>query len=64
MYDGKDKDPKELVHVSKLHEDKIEDILYLKNEEQKYLVSCSMDPFPALKVSTVSKNGSEVNVIS
>ena len=32
IFDGKDKEHKELIQVNNLHEDKIEDVLYLKSD--------------------------------
>ena len=41
----------EKICVSNLHEDKIEDVLYLKHDKMNYLISCSMEPYPELKIS-------------
>lgn len=65
LFDGKDKNHKELIHVSSLHEDQITDILYVKSDAlngRKYLISCSEQPYPALKVSEINDN--QVAVVS
>jgi len=64
IYDGKQK---ELITVSHLHEDKIDDIIYLKSESlngNKYIVSCSMEPYPDLKISEVNAQANNVTIIS
>lgn len=55
---------KESMVVTNLHDDKIEDAVYVTSEHSNnhFIVSCSLDPFPALKVSEVTKN--EVKVVS
>lgn len=67
LFDGKDKNHKELVHVSSLHEDQITDILYVKSDAlngNKYLISCSEQPYPSLKVSEINAQNSSVTVLS
>lgn len=66
IFDGKDKEHKELIQVNNLHEDKIEDVLYLKSDllqGNKFLVSCSGEPSPDLKVSLVSQKSNDVRVV-
>jgi hypothetical protein len=44
IYDGKDSQPKELISVTQLHQDKIEDLIFVKSESidgNQYLISCS-----------------------
>jgi len=56
-----------MLSVSKLHEDKIEDLLFTKSETlngNKYVISCSIEPYPDLKVSLVGDKGSSLTVVS
>lgn len=53
IIDGKDKNHKELVVLSKLHQDQIQDLIYSKVGEKKLLVSCSLMPYPELIVTEI-----------
>lgn len=67
IYDGKDADHKELLVVQNLHEDKVDDVLYVKSDTlsgKKFLVSCSVEPFPDLKVCEVSQKENGITVLA
>ncbi len=64
--DGKNDSQKELFIVSKLHEDKISDLIYLKCDNlngRKFIISCSEVPYPQLKISEVNTSNTQIKVV-
>jgi hypothetical protein len=56
IFDGKDKNHTELAHLTRVHENQITDILYLKSEVlqgRKFVISSSEQPYPDLKILEV-----------
>lgn len=67
IYDGKADEKKEAVVVQHMHENRIDDVLYLVSESMegnKYLVTCSQQPDPALKVCRVGSDDKSVTLMS
>lgn len=67
VFDGKDSSSKELLCVSKFHEDKITDALYFKCDGmggKKILVTSSEQPFSEFKVSELSTQNNQVTVLA
>ena len=67
IFDGKNQKQEELVCVQGLHADQITDAAYLKSETmdgKKFLLTCSLEPQPALKVCIVGTESNSVDLIS
>ena len=71
VLDGKDKNHKEVLLISKLHQDQISDVIYTKVSDEgagalagkKILVTCSEQPFPELIVSEIDTANGQVKTL-
>ena len=67
IYDGKDTSGKEILSATNLHNDQIQDMLFIKSEslsDRRFVVTASAQPAPAMKVSEYTADTNDFKVVS